>query len=237
MYNGTSTAAIIVAAGSGTRMGSSVPKQFLEIAGAPVLVHTITALRAGHEFDATVVVVSPGMEAVVGEMLIRFGIGRTDVVIGGSERQFSVAAGLDALRPRQPGLVLVHDAVRPCIRPSIVTDTLQAASMWGAATTGVVPKDTLKEIDEAGFVRFTPDRTRLRLIQTPQAFVYDIIVAAHAKAAAEQFVGTDDAVLVERSGAPVRIVEGSYENVKVTTPDDIITVAAWLNSQRSAGLS
>ncbi len=149
------------------------------------------------------------------------------VVEGGTERQASVAAGLSALPP-WADVVLVHDGARPLVPPALVEAVARAAAAEGAALAAVRPKDTVKLDDGRGRVQATPDRSRLWLAQTPQAFRVDWLREAHARAAAEGVDATDDAALVERLGRPVVIVPGSYRNLKVTTAEDVRVAEAWL---------
>ena len=141
------------------------------------------------------------------------------LVDGGSERQYSVAACIEA--HRGGGIVLVHDAARPFIRRSVITELVQTAAEFGAAIAGVQAKDTMK-LAPAGIVEETVDREKLWIIQTPQAFKFEVLQKASDKAKSDGFLGTDESMLVERLGHPVRIVESTYDNVKMTTQEDIV---------------
>ncbi len=152
------------------------------------------------------------------------------VVAGGSERQHSVYEGLQAL-PDNTEWVMVHDAVRPFARPEAVLSCWRHVREKDAAVLAVPVKDTIKVVNDAGAIESTPDRCSLWAIQTPQAFRLSLLMEAHKRAAEEQFIGTDDSMLVERIGYPVHVVESDYTNVKITTPDDLL-MAEWILGQR-----
>src|SRR5690606_29096334 len=152
----------------------------------------------------------------------------TAIVPGGSERQASVYEGIKAM-PDDVRWVAVHDGVRPFIGEARVRSCLSEARVTGAAVLAVPVKDTIKVADQTGVIQSTPDRRSLWAIQTPQAFRLDLLRAAHEQALREEYIGTDDSVLVERLGVQVRIAEGTYTNIKITTPDDLLwaeTIAA-----------
>lgn len=212
---------IIAAGGSGKRMGGATPKQFLRINGTPIILRTI------HAFDAipliNQIVVVPPLEYVdrVFRMVTRAeprAIVR--VVSGGKDRQASVWEGLVAF-PLTPDIVLVHDAVRPLVSKKIILDVIKAVKKYGSGVVGVRVKDTLKLERRKGFYAKTVDRSRMWSVQTPQGFSYEVLRKAHRSARRARFVGTDEASLVERLGIEVKIVEGDYLNLKITTPDDI----------------
>jgi len=219
--------AVIVAAGAGKRMNAPVGKQYLPIGGKPMLVHALEAFERTAAVDAVALVV-PAADLDEGRRLAeRYGLRKVIAVApGGAERQHSVRSGLEALVAARPDLawVLVHDAARPLVTPEVIERTLAAARETGAAVPGVPVKDTIKTVDDGGRVLETPERGRLRAVQTPQAFRADLLLRAHRQAEADGFLGTDDAVLVERLGVPVRVAEGDPRNVKVTTPDDLALV-------------
>jgi 2-C-methyl-D-erythritol 4-phosphate cytidylyltransferase len=217
---GAGVVAVVPAGGSGVRMGGRRPKQFLTLAGLPLLVLTLRALL-GHRAIAGAVVAVP--EAWVGRtqrLLRRHAVRRVlGVVAGGAERQESVWRGLQAM-PAGATLVVVHDAVRPFVDAGLVEAVVAAARRAGAAVCAVEARETVKRVRD-GQVEATLDRRGLWLVQTPQAFRRDLLVEAHDKARRDGFVGTDDAVLVERLGAPVAVVPGLVHNVKITTPEDL----------------
>jgi 2-C-methyl-D-erythritol 4-phosphate cytidylyltransferase len=215
------TGAVIVAAGQGSRMRTAVSKQYLPLAGKPILVHTLLKFQAHPDIGVITVVVPPGDERQVREMADQFGCGKVrHIVAGGSERQHSVARGLATLRG-EADLVLVHDAVRPFVTDAMITAACAAAATDGAAVLAVPVKDTIKVARADGTVESTPDRRSLWAVQTPQAFRLSLLLDAYEQAERDGFIGTDDAMLVERLGHPVRIVHGDYANIKITTPEDL----------------
>jgi 2-C-methyl-D-erythritol 4-phosphate cytidylyltransferase len=212
---------IVVAAGKGTRMGYGVSKQYLPLAGKPILVHTLEAFEAMEFVHSVVLVVGTGDEARCGEYVRTYGLRKVSAVLaGGAERQASVYRGLAALDP-EVEWVLVHDGVRPFITAKDAENCLNAARQCGAAVLAVPVKDTVKIVAPDGQIASTPERSSLWAIQTPQAFRLTELAAAHELAEREGFTGTDDAMLVERAGQPVHVVEGSYSNIKITTPEDL----------------
>ena len=208
---------VVVAAGSGTRLGADRPKAFVDLAGATLLEHAVRGALAAR--PAELVVVVP--EALVDEATSLVdplpGSARTSVVAGGAERTDSVAAGLAALSP-EVGRVLVHDAAR-CLAPVGVFERVLAALEEGAkgAVPGVPVVDTIKVVDDGGVITGTPERSSLRAVQTPQGFDRAVLTAAHAAGAA----ATDDAALVEALGHPVVVVEGDARALKITTAADL----------------
>ena len=225
------TAAIIPSAGMGRRMGSQ-KKNYLELLSRPVLAWTLEPFEASPSVDAIIVVVPPGDEGFCREKIIgAYGFRKViAVAAGGAERQDSVENGLRAARGGYD-MVIVHDGARPLVTAAIIEATIRAAIEDGAALAGVRVKDTIKETS-AGFVRATLKRESLLSVQTPQAFRVDLLEAAFKKARSEGFDGTDESSLVERTGHPVRVVEGSYENIKITTPEDLL-VAEFILRKRN----
>ncbi|MFA5028777.1 MAG: 2-C-methyl-D-erythritol 4-phosphate cytidylyltransferase, partial [Candidatus Methylomirabilota bacterium] len=214
--------AIVPAAGSGSRMGGDTPKQYLQVGGIPLLGRTLRALREAGGLDALVLVVPPGQAARCrAEVLEPFDLHVDAVVAGGEDRQASVHAGLSAA-PAATDLILVHDGARPFVTAEIVREALAAASEVGAAVAGVPLTDTVKRVDADLRILETPRREGLWAIQTPQAFRAGMLREAHARALADGFRSTDDSALLERIGCPVRVVRGSRENLKITTPADIL---------------
>lgn len=215
-----SVVAIVPAAGSGSRMGGSSPKQFLRLGGVPVLVRTLRILGGSRVVRGIVLVAPPAAVERTRRLLARHRVPRVLAVVpGGAERQESVWLGLQAVPPAAD-LVVVHDGVRPFITGTLVRAVVEAARRFGAASCGLPVRDTVKRVRE-GFVEATVDRGGLWLIQTPQAFRRTLLWEAHEKARRDGFLGTDDAVLVERLGVPVRMIAGLQENLKITTPDDL----------------
>lgn len=225
-------AAILVAAGRGRRLGASQPKALVSIGGQPMIARAVGAF-AGHPRIGPIVVVASDPEAVRGAIVEV--ASRALIVAGGPERQDSVRLGLAALG--KADIVLVHDAARPLVPRPVIDAVIDAAGRHGAALPGIAPPDTVKEVDDKGMVVATVPRDRLRLAQTPQGFRVDLLRAAHARAEADRFHGTDDAALVERIGARVVAVEGSPRNFKITRPDDLVLAEALvrLEEDRHAG--
>jgi 2-C-methyl-D-erythritol 4-phosphate cytidylyltransferase len=213
-------AAVVVAGGSGRRMGG-VAKQFLEVGGQPILRRALLPF-VEHPDVHCVVVVLPSDDAAapppwLAELPVR-------VVAGGAERSDSVWNGLAALPPGID-LVLVHDGARPFVSRQVIDRVLYAARD-GAAIAAVPVADTIKEVDGSGAVIATPERARLWQAQTPQGFRRALLVRAHRAAREAGIPATDDAVLVERLGTTVRVVEGAAENIKVTRPVDLVFAEA-----------
>ncbi|MGI6706047.1 MAG: 2-C-methyl-D-erythritol 4-phosphate cytidylyltransferase [Clostridia bacterium] len=213
--------AIIVAAGRGRRMGTDIGKQFLPLMGKPVLNYCLEVFEACSGVDDIVLVVDAKDLDYTRELLRPYGYRKLQrIVVGGAERQHSVYKGLLELKP-DTDIVLVHDGVRPFVSPSILEESIRVARESGCSVAGVPAKDTIKIVDDQGYAVATPDRRSLWLIQTPQTFRYEILLQAHEKAREENFLGTDDAMLVERLGIPVKMIMGSYENIKITTSEDM----------------
>ena len=223
--------AIVPAGGAGARMGGTRPKQYLTLGGAPILVHTLRALARCRSLDGLVVAAPIDRVQATRALLARFRVPRVlAVVAGGEERQDSVRMGLAAVPP-EAAWVVVHDAVRPFITAEIVERVLAAARVPGAATCGWPVHETVKRVRDR-VVETTLPREGLWLTQTPQAFRRELLREAHDKAAREGFGGTDDAMLVERLGGRVAMVEGLARNIKITTPEDLKTVRMLLGSRR-----
>jgi len=221
-------AAIIPAAGSGRRMGLPVPKQFQELAGLPLLVHTLRAFQAVPAISEIVLAVPAAHLATAGELVSRYHLDKVSrIVAGGEQRQDSVRAGLEALSPKIE-LVAVHDGARPLITAELIVSCLQAAEQHGAAMAAIPVKDTLKAVSAAGLVTATVDRRQLWQAQTPQVARVGLLKAAFALAAKTGFLGTDEAALLEHSGQPVAVVPGSERNIKVTRPEDLTVARALL---------
>lgn len=213
-------------------MGGSVPKQFLPVGDAPLLVHALRALLACPLVDSLVLVVPEAERARTEGLVEEFGLPRIiGPVPGGATRQESVRLGLAHL-PSEAAVVAVHDAARPFPDPDTLARAIRRAAEGVGVVVGRPVRDTIKEADRAGRVIATPDRTRLWQAFTPQVFPVKMIVSAYAAAHRTGEAGTDDASLVERMGAPVEMLEGGREALKVTTPDDLAIARAWLNLDR-----
>jgi 2-C-methyl-D-erythritol 4-phosphate cytidylyltransferase/2-C-methyl-D-erythritol 2,4-cyclodiphosphate synthase len=218
-------AAVVVAAGRGLRAGGDLPKQYRSILGEPVIRPSLAAL-ARH---TAVSFVQPVIHSDDAELYARatHGLDVLPPVHGGASRQASVCAGLEALEPHRPDLVLVHDAARPFASAALVARAITAAQASGAAVPVVAVADTVKTVDAAGHVTGTIDRAHLRLVQTPQAFGFVALLDAHRRAkAAGRDDFTDDAALAEWAGLTVTTFEGEAGNVKLTTNDDFARAEA-----------
>ena len=228
-------AAIIPAAGSGARLGLRESKPFLLLGDKPLLIHTLQRFQDCPEVDELVLVVRATdlkrAKALVLEYRLEKVVG---VVEGGQRRQDSVYCGLKRLDGRNVAFVLIHDAVRPFLSLVNVHEIIGAAKKHSAAVLAVQPKDTIKLSNGASIVQTTLDRTKLWAVQTPQCFATDLLMKAYESAIKDDYVGTDDASLVERLGVGVSIVEGSYDNIKITTQDDLDLAELVLRRQTSA---
>ncbi len=217
--------AIIVAAGSSTRMGSAGDKTLADIGGEPLIARTIDVFESCDAVTAIALVVSEGNRDAIAALCDAKGWRKTvPPLIGGARRQDSVRAGLDALPP-DCDWVLVHDGARPFVTPRMIEEGLAAAAMAGAAIAVVPAFDTVKRIGEGGRVVETLDRSELAMVQTPQVFRRDVLERAHAEVTGDV---TDDAAMVERIGVEVRTFEGARSNIKVTTPEDLLIASAML---------
>ncbi len=214
-------AALIVAAGRGSRFGGDLPKQYCLLAGKPVLAHT-AAVFAAHPAVAMIqTVIHADDMALYGEAVGSSHQKILPPVTGGETRQASVLAGLEALPSRGINVVLIHDAARPFVSAQMISDAIQAARDHGAAVPGAAVTDTIVAID-AGTIAATPDRASLRAVQTPQAFRFDLILAAHRKVvSADQRNFTDDGGVAAAAGHAVHVFKGDSANVKITTQDDL----------------
>jgi 2-C-methyl-D-erythritol 4-phosphate cytidylyltransferase len=223
-------AAVIPAAGLGKRFGAQ--KQFLELSGKPVLVHTLTAFENSPSVTGVCVAV-PGSEiASVQEMVRRYDLKKIiKVVAGGKERQDSVRLGFEAVGVCD--IILVHDGVRPLVTPDIIEETISAALRFGGCVAAMPVKETTKRVDAEGVILETVDRRTLWSIQTPQAFRYDIFRRAVEKSVKDGFLGTDEAMLVERLGEKVKVVTGSPSNIKITSPEDLMIAETLLKLRES----
>src|SRR5438067_4492627 len=224
---------IIPAAGLGTRMGAASgptrgaqpTKQFAEIGGAPILIHTIRKFGTSPRVDGIYVALrEQERERFETHMTAEHLRVKVHVVIGGESRQQSVANALNALHAESHDVVLVHDAVRPFVDHEIIENVVQAAAKHGAAIAGVPAVDTIKQVDrtaEGAIITSTIPRERVVMAQTPQGFRFELLKRAFDDALEVGFAGTDEASLVERTGQEVAVVMGSARNIKITTPADL----------------
>lgn len=223
--------AVIVAAGKGKRMGTEISKQFLPLCGKEILAHTVEKFEQAACIRDIILVTGGDALQDVRQMAQEYGWKKIiSVTEGGKERQDSVFLGLQQV-PQDTEIVLIHDGVRPFVTEEILERSIAAAKETGGCVAGVPAKDTIKVCDAEGFAIATPDRSTLRQIQTPQTFRRKEILAAYEKAKADGFLGTDDASVAEHSGFPVRVIMGSYSNIKITTKEDLLIGAAFLKEE------
>jgi len=216
--------AVIVAAGKGKRMAADVSKQYIMLNGKPVVAHTLSVFDEQPDIEEIVLVVgSQDIENVKRDIVEPYVYNKPVVVVaGGVERQNSVYNGLKAIEAHTSDVVVIHDGVRPLVTGQMIRDSIETARTYGAAVVGVPVKDTVKRVDNDGFVVSTLLREELWVVQTPQTFQYGLIREAHEKALRDGFQGTDDAALVERLGCSVKMIKGCYSNIKITTHEDLI---------------
>lgn len=223
--------AVIVAGGRGKRMDANLSKQYIEIEGKEIVARTLEVFQNSKGIDEIVLVV-PGddIEYCNTNIISMYSFSKVKRVIsGGEERQDSVYKGVKSCNPKT-NIVVIHDGVRPFINDDMINRSIECAGNTGACTMAVPLKDTIKVVDREGFSIETPDRKKFMAVQTPQAFKYDLILKAHEKARKENFMGTDDSMLVERLGYRVKTIMGSYFNIKITTKEDLVFANAILQS-------
>ena len=226
--------AIFPAAGQSSRMksilNSVTNKNFLNFGGFSILVRTLQAFSQSKEIDNLIIAAASDEIPTVEKMLADVeGLKPFQIVEGGSERQYSIANALQKV-PKDCDIVLIHDAARPLISIETIEKVVEAARIYGGAIAAMPEKNTIKIIDDEGFVVDTPPRAKLVSVQTPQGFRREIIIKAYEQAARDNFLGTDDSSLVERLGYKVKIVKSDYKNIKITTPEDILIAEAFLRS-------
>lgn len=242
VYKDKYVVAIIAAAGSGKRMGAAVNKIWLPLNGKPVLEHTLETFQQSPLVDRIVLVVNPAELEQFQEFLSEKRTGwkiTVNVTAGGAERQDSVLNGLRYVTERlemDPGrtLVAVHDGARALITSGQLENTVAAAYKHRAAGIGVPVKDTIKQVDAEGWIRYTPDRTLLWAIQTPQVFDLELLYHCYCEVSGSDRLFSDDCGVVEACGYPVKMVMGSYENLKITTPEDLAVAEAILRRREDA---
>ncbi|MBO6585267.1 MAG: 2-C-methyl-D-erythritol 4-phosphate cytidylyltransferase [Gracilimonas sp.] len=212
---------IIPAAGSGERMGSDIPKPFIKVGDKAILEHTISRFLEVPDVAQIIIATSKSYIPAIKSMFEQLSTDiQLDVVEGGTERQFSIYNALKLVFA-ECELVAVHDAVRPFVRKQLIEECCEVASNIGGAVLGVPAKDTIKKVDAVKLIESTPDRSVLWQAQTPQVFQKELLVKAYESALDENFIGTDDASLVERIGGAIQMVEGDRENLKITYPVDL----------------
>ena len=222
--------AIFPAAGQSRRMCSTTNKNFLLLDGKPILIQTLLKFSKSDKIDKLIVAAAVDEVEIVEEML--GGVAALKpfkVVIGGSERQYSIANALKVIDD-DCEIILVHDAARPLVSIKTIDEVVEAVRIYGGAIAAVPEKNTIKMIDSEGFVTNTPPRSKLVAVQTPQGFSRDILLKAYEQAAQDNFLGTDDSSWVERLGVKVKIVQSDSCNIKVTTPEDIQIAETFIKS-------
>jgi len=225
--------AVVVAGGKGTRMNSNINKLFLNIKGKAVLARTLDVFFASDYIDEIVLVIGEDDEKLCRERVLNhININKPfKVVTGGKERQDSVYNGIRNVS-KDADIILIHDGARPFVNEYIIMKSIREAKTCGAVAVGMPVKDTIKIVNEEGFIAKTPDRSCLWLTQTPQTFASHVIVQAYEFSQVNGIKATDDAMLVEAMGFNVKMIEGSYDNIKITTPEDIALAELILESGR-----
>lgn len=223
MYKGNYVSVIIAAAGMSNRMGSKTNKQFILMDGKPVLAHTIEKFERLKHIDEIILVAKEDeVDYCRKEIVKKYSFNKVSKIVkGGKERQDSVYNGILALNENS-NIVLSHDGARPFIREETILDGIKGVLKYGACVIGVPVKDTIKVVKEYNNIVKTPKRETLWAAQTPQCFKKDILIEGYRKAVTDKFKGTDDSSFVERLGLEVKMIYGSYENIKITTPEDLI---------------
>lgn len=224
--------AIIVAAGAGRRVGEAMTKTYLPIAGRPLILRTLDRIFATPAISNIILVVAASdIEYCRGLLSAESSFNQRpcDLQAGGATRQQSVRCGLEKLQANTD-MVMIHDGARPFVSPALIERCIHAAVLKGAAVVGVPVRDTIKRVSDEGYIQSTPERSGLWEIQTPQVFQRGLIVAAYDWAMREGLEATDDAMVVERMGKPVFVVEGERSNFKITVPEDLQLAEAMIRA-------
>lgn len=224
------TSVIILAAGKGKRMGANKNKQFIEIMNKPILYYTIKAFENNDSIDEIVLVASKEeISYCKAQIVEKYSFKKVRKIIeGGKERQNSVLNGLKSMDDTD--IVLIHDGARPFVSDDIINNCVKYANIYGATACGVLPKDTIKVRDDSNFSLSTPKRENLFAVQTPQGFKYDLILQCHKNVENDNKIVTDDTMVVESYGNKVYLYDGSYNNIKITTPEDLIMAEKLINN-------
>ncbi len=222
---------IIPAAGQGKRMKAGRNKLWIELEGEPIICHTLRQFGTDENCMRILLVVNSSEENEFRELIEKLGLAiPIELIHGGSERQYSVKNAVDSIASSTE-IVLVHDGARPFITGPLIRELVENAILHGASVLAVPVKDTIKQV-EGALITKTIERSSLWAIQTPQAFRVSLLLEAHRQAEEDGFLGTDDASLLERIGKPVAITEGNYDNIKITTPEDLYFAKAILEKNR-----
>ncbi len=228
------TSVIVCAAGSGTRMGGKTTKQFLELDGIPVVVRTLLAYEAAACIHEIIVVAKRDEVCLYNELKMTYHLNKlTKVVEGGETRQESARKGSDHVDKRAK-YIAIADAARCLITPAEIDKVCHGAYQWGAASAGIKATDTVKLVDKSAFIESTPDRAYVWMAQTPQVFALNIYRAAAYACRDEKFAATDDNQMAEHIRVPVKMIECSRENIKITMPSDLLFAHAVLEARKAA---
>ena len=216
------TTLIIPAAGTGSRFGGMVPKQFVLIQNQPIIIRTLKAFEHIKEIDNIIISLNKDWLTHCKDLVRSFNIkSKVEFVAGGDERQDSVFYALQKTQMLRSDIILIHDAVRPYPSKNLIERVIEETKKFDAVIPGIIPKDTIKSVDEEEFVKETINRNFLRSIQTPQGFKKELLIQSYQKAMDDNFYSTDDSALVEHSGHKVKIIEGEITNIKITTTEDL----------------
>lgn len=223
--------ALIVAAGSGKRMNAGINKQFIKLNNKEIIAYTIEVFSKNKNIDEIVVCIKEEEELFFKEHIIdKYKLKNIKIAYGGKERQDSIYNGLKKIN-RCCDIVLIHDGARPFVDDTIINRSIESAKRNDAVVAGVPVKDTIKVVSE-NTIESTPERNTLWSAQTPQTFKYSLIVKAYEEAYKNNYYGTDDSMLVENMGHKVKMIMGSYENIKITSPEDIDFGEQILNTRK-----
>ena len=227
-------AGIVLAGGRGSRMQSDVPKQYMELLGKPLLYYALKAFEDSDVEQVVLVTAEGDEEYCKKELVERFGFTKvTAIVAGGAERYASVWNGLKSLKDREPEYVLIHDGARPLVTTDLINRLVTETEHYGACVAGMPVKDTIQMTDEQGVITLTPKRDSLWTAQTPQSFEFSLVYDAYERLMEEPEINvTDDAMVVGMYyDIPIQMVRGSYTNMKVTTPEDLVLAEAFLKKR------
>ena len=224
--------AVIPAAGQGKRMKSELNKQYLSLLNKPILAHTLDVFQDCDLITEIIVVVREDEKDYCRrEVIDKYNYNKVSALVkGGQSRQESVYNGLQSID--KADYILIHDGARPLLTNEILCESINQVKKHKAVGVAVPVKDTIKKVDNKGYVEKTPVRDKLWAIQTPQAFEYNLVSEAYSRAIKEDFSGTDTSMLVERLGHKVKLIKGSYENLKITTPEDLINAEAIIKRRK-----
>lgn len=234
--------AIVLSAGKGKRMGTSTPKQYLELCGKPILFYSLKAMEDSFIDDIILVVGKGEAQSVKNDIVDKYGFKKIrKIVEGGKERYHSVYNGIQAAEAFDPDYIYIHDGARPFITEEILERAKDGAKAYRACVVGMPSKDTVKLADEEGFAATTPNRNLVWTIQTPQTFEYKLISDAYSELIIREeeliekgITITDDAMVIEQfSGVKVKLVEGAYTNIKITTVEDLLYAKMVIDSLES----